>query len=367
MSRRADKFGPLLRLERRRAALSQEELADRSGVTARAISNLERCCCRPRGQTVRRLVEALELPESEAAALHRAARGVEASGGLAPGLEPGLGPGPEPGPPSWGEPEAGQGVAQGVEPSAEPGVPVEPESPGEPALRPLTEAELNRLLAGLALLDPAATADSARPVGFGRLLRLQRRRAGLSQEELAGRSGLTARAISNLERHRSRPRGQTVRRLVEALQLQGAEASALHAAASAAEACRAAATPAPLPARPPGRPGPSWAGPPTRQPPPYADPTLPDVAAALRRLRVGLGRWSAPGTGAGTGTGAGAGVPAGPVGPEPGVVELPADALAGLRPALRLATTVMLARPELYRDTISECLNLLYGLTEATP
>ncbi|MFB7613958.1 helix-turn-helix domain-containing protein [Kitasatospora sp. NPDC056181] len=360
----------MLRSERRRAALSQEELADRSGVTARAISNLERCCCRPRGQTVRRLVEALELPESEAAALHRAARGVEASGGPAAGLDPG----PEPGLPSWGEPEAGQEVVQGVEPPAEPGVSAEsesepepepesePESPGEPALRPLTEAELNRLLAGLALLDPAATAGSAGPVGFGRLLRLQRRRAGLSQEELAGRSGLTARAISNLERHRSRPRGQTVRRLVEALQLQGAEASALHAAASAAsgaEAAATAATPAPLPVRPPGRPGLSWAGPPTRQPPPYADPTLPDVAAALRRLRVGLGRRSTPGTGAG--------VPTGPVGLEPGALEMPADALAGLRPALRLATTVMLARPELYRDTISECLNLLYGLTEATP
>jgi tetratricopeptide (TPR) repeat protein/DNA-binding XRE family transcriptional regulator len=58
--------------------------------------------------------------------------------------------------------------------------------------------------------------------GFGDLLRTARQAARLSQEELAERSGLSVRAISNLERGRSRwPYPATVHRLADALRLSG--------------------------------------------------------------------------------------------------------------------------------------------------
>jgi transcriptional regulator with XRE-family HTH domain len=55
---------------------------------------------------------------------------------------------------------------------------------------------------------------------FGSQLAAFRRMAGLSQEELAGRSGLSNRAIGNLERGRTRwPHPDSVRRLADALGL----------------------------------------------------------------------------------------------------------------------------------------------------
>ena len=55
--------------------------------------------------------------------------------------------------------------------------------------------------------------------GFGARLRACRRSAGLSQEELAERSGLSVRTISNLERGRARwPYRDTLRRLADALE-----------------------------------------------------------------------------------------------------------------------------------------------------
>jgi predicted ATPase/transcriptional regulator with XRE-family HTH domain len=63
-------FGDLLRRYRERASLSQEELAERAGVTSQAISNLERGERRhPYPATVRRLAGALGLPEEERSAL----------------------------------------------------------------------------------------------------------------------------------------------------------------------------------------------------------------------------------------------------------------------------------------------------------
>src|SRR5687768_17086593 len=57
---------------------------------------------------------------------------------------------------------------------------------------------------------------------FGDLLRRHRVLAGMSQEELAERARLSARAISDLERGVKRtPRRDTVRLLVEALELSG--------------------------------------------------------------------------------------------------------------------------------------------------
>ena len=70
------------------------------------------------------------------------------------------------------------------------------------------------------------------PSPIGQLLRQQRTAAALSQEELAERAGLSARAISDLERgvHQV-PRLETVRLLADALGLDAADRAELLAAA----------------------------------------------------------------------------------------------------------------------------------------
>jgi predicted ATPase/DNA-binding XRE family transcriptional regulator len=63
-------FGVQLRRLREVAGLTQEELAQRAGLTAKGISDLERGARnRPYPHTVRSLADALELPEDERAAL----------------------------------------------------------------------------------------------------------------------------------------------------------------------------------------------------------------------------------------------------------------------------------------------------------
>src|SRR5919199_656359 len=63
-----------------------------------------------------------------------------------------------------------------------------------------------------------ATADGPGP--FGGLLQQYRAAAGLSQEELAERAGLSRRGISDLERGQRRaPHPATIRRLADALNL----------------------------------------------------------------------------------------------------------------------------------------------------
>jgi predicted ATPase/DNA-binding XRE family transcriptional regulator len=67
--------------------------------------------------------------------------------------------------------------------------------------------------------------------GFGKLLRRYRERAGLSQEALAERAGLTVHAVSALERGlRRRPYPNTLRTLADALGLMEADRAALAAA-----------------------------------------------------------------------------------------------------------------------------------------
>ncbi|MEU1631123.1 helix-turn-helix transcriptional regulator [Streptomyces sp. NPDC020096] len=59
-------------------------------------------------------------------------------------------------------------------------------------------------------------------VGLGAALRAQRVAVGLTQEQLAGRSGLSVRAIGDLERGKvARPHRESVRLLAEALGLDG--------------------------------------------------------------------------------------------------------------------------------------------------
>ena len=87
-------FGARLRGYRIAAALSQEELAERSGLSARGISDLERGARRePRLETVRMLGEALRLDPADLEHLLRAARPA-AFGPTGPGPVPGTAPGP---------------------------------------------------------------------------------------------------------------------------------------------------------------------------------------------------------------------------------------------------------------------------------
>jgi transcriptional regulator with XRE-family HTH domain len=66
-------FGARLRQLREAAGLTQEELAQKAGLTARGISDLERGARnRPYPHTVRSLADALELPEDDRAALFAA-------------------------------------------------------------------------------------------------------------------------------------------------------------------------------------------------------------------------------------------------------------------------------------------------------
>src|SRR5215217_7205750 len=69
------RFGALVRRHRTAAALSQEALAERAGVSARAISDLERGVHRaPHLETVRLLADALGLGQEDLAGLLAVAR-----------------------------------------------------------------------------------------------------------------------------------------------------------------------------------------------------------------------------------------------------------------------------------------------------
>jgi tetratricopeptide (TPR) repeat protein/transcriptional regulator with XRE-family HTH domain len=61
-----------------------------------------------------------------------------------------------------------------------------------------------------------------RPEGFGGQLRSRRAAAGLTQEELAQKSGLSVRTIRNLERGAAKPQGRSVDMLAISLGLSGA-------------------------------------------------------------------------------------------------------------------------------------------------
>jgi transcriptional regulator with XRE-family HTH domain len=81
-------------------------------------------------------------------------------------------------------------------------------------------------------------------VTFADLLRHHRTAAGLTQEELAARAGVSSDAISTLERGaRRRPRKDTVALLADALALPDEERAAFAAAARRSPAATLAATP----------------------------------------------------------------------------------------------------------------------------
>src|SRR6266852_4061107 len=68
--------------------------------------------------------------------------------------------------------------------------------------------------------------EATQPRPFAELLRQYRTAAGLTQEELAERAGLSSRGVSMLERGSRQPYRDTVRRLADALVL-GEETRAL--------------------------------------------------------------------------------------------------------------------------------------------
>ena len=79
---------------------------------------------------------------------------------------------------------------------------------------------------------------------FGMLLRRHRLAAGLTQEALAERAGLSTRGVQDLERGiRQAPRAETVRLLADALALDAAARAGLIAAAHPELAASALATP----------------------------------------------------------------------------------------------------------------------------
>ncbi len=78
----------------------------------------------------------------------------------------------------------------------------------------------------------AAAAQPQTNEGFGEMLRRSRLAAGLTQEDLASRAGLSVRAVSDLERGvKKRPHFETVRMLADGLNLALPDRAALLAAA----------------------------------------------------------------------------------------------------------------------------------------
>jgi predicted ATPase/transcriptional regulator with XRE-family HTH domain len=171
-------FGSVLLRYRLAAGLSQEELAERAGLSRRGISDLERGARRtPHPATVRRLVEALNLDQAERAALLTSAHAAlnadtptaTSSGGGA-------------------------------------------ETTGQ-------------------LVGPQPTETTTESVA--ELLRRYRLNAGLTQNALADRAGISGRAVSDLERGMRRfPYPDTLQRLADALGVGDVERALLQSAAA---------------------------------------------------------------------------------------------------------------------------------------
>jgi predicted ATPase/transcriptional regulator with XRE-family HTH domain len=169
-------FGVLLLRYRLAAGLSQEELAERAGLSRRGVSDLERGArCAPYPATVRRLVEALGLDSAERAGLLSSVRAASDTQRA-----------PE------DRPDAGASIH-----------PVGGELPDTESLR------------------------------LAELVRRHRLQAQLTQDALARKAGLSVRAISDLERGLRRfPYPDTLQRLEDALGLGDDDRALLESAAA---------------------------------------------------------------------------------------------------------------------------------------
>jgi len=166
-------LGKLLRRYRLATGRTQEDLADKAGLSLRALSDLERGVrSAPHPDSIRRLANALGLQGDDRVALMSAI--TEPGGAETPGAH--------------------------------------------------TENSSRRAL------------STSKPRSFGSLLRQRRLAAGLSQDELAQRTGLSRRGLADLERGaRNYPHGDTVRRIAEALGLSPADTAELIASGQRTE------------------------------------------------------------------------------------------------------------------------------------
>ncbi|MER7758174.1 helix-turn-helix domain-containing protein [Streptomyces sp. NPDC097619] len=137
--------------------------------------------------------------------------------------------------------------------------------------------------------DGTGTGTGTAAGHFGSLLRELRTRAELTQEELSHRSGVSVRALTDMERSRTRgPQRRTVRALADALRLDAADSAALEAAARPGRTRpRATLTPPPPPSPPSPSPTPTpfpVSSAPEPTPPPEGTSPPPPVASSLPPL-----------------------------------------------------------------------------------
>jgi predicted ATPase/class 3 adenylate cyclase/ribosome-binding protein aMBF1 (putative translation factor) len=167
--RRGAELGKLVRRHRLATGLSQEDLADKAGLSVRGLSDLERGVrSAPHPDSIRRIANALGLQGEDRFEL--------------------LG----------------------------------------------TIPERDRAFTESSTLAERSSASKSK--SFGAILRQRRLAAGLSQDELAQRSGLSRRGLADLERGaRNYPHGDTVRRIAEALGLSQSDTAALIASGQRSE------------------------------------------------------------------------------------------------------------------------------------
>src|ERR1051326_8678287 len=213
-------FGVLLRGYRTAVGLTQEDLASRAGLSARAITDLERSVRRyPYPDTVERLGQALELNDAQRAELRAASRRLRGTSAL----------------------ESGRTFA-GMN------APLATESEVDRSARVSLPARESTIVV------PNKRQSASIQSTFSIRLKSLRLAAGLTQEELAERAGLTSRAVSALETgHRAHPYPHTVRALASALGLSHDKRADLIVAARAPDVnsdptlqASLRATPAPL-------------------------------------------------------------------------------------------------------------------------
>ncbi len=218
-------FGYVLRRLRLAAGLTQEELAERAGVSWRTISDLERGVYRaPRRDTLALLVEALAIADADRIALEAAARRSSRLRNTVSVVEMPRPADAYPSPVARRRPDGVQDD-QGAD---------------GPARRLPRSSYLDAQSenASVATRERRTGTSAASPLSFGSALRRYRITAGLSQEMLAERSNLSRDTIRALERgRRTAPRAATLTLLAAALGLTPAEHAVLATTADASLSC----------------------------------------------------------------------------------------------------------------------------------